>query len=447
MKKLLSISMMLVVMMSLVGAVAADSPAPGGPFATAFRVQNLSATEVASCSYVFYDSAGTATFTSTPENVNPGDSLYVYTPTLGGLSAGTYSGVVSCSQPVAAVVNFSDLDSGASHNGISADALSSTWYAPGIYDNFFNFYSNLIVQNAASGPVNVTVDIFAPGNPVAVKQQTFNGLAVNASHSFEQEGLAELSQDVAYSAKIVSTGGSIAVIANIYGRGVADNQLYSYNAFPDGATQFYVPIVMNNYYGNNTSVAIQNIDSLAADVTITYSDGTVKNTTIQPNSADSRYTPIEGVPSGDANGLLGATIVSTNGKKIVVLVNLSNPFNRAASYDGFSVGSHKVNAPIVLKRYFDFNSSVVCQNISGAATTMTLTYGGVGGSDVSPSINPGAIYQFYQPASALIADGFIGSATVTASQNIVCVINQDTNEGSFATQIWDQQYSYNGINN
>jgi hypothetical protein len=442
MRKLATIFIVMVIALSATAVVSADSPAPGGPFATAFRVQNLGGA-TANCTYQFFDSAGTAAFTSSTETVNPGDSLYVYTPSVGGLNAGTYSGVVSCDQPVAAVVNFSDSNSGASHSGVTTPG--TTWYAPGIYDNYFDFYSNIVVQNATSGDVDVTVEIFEPGNAVAVLTQTENDVPANASVAFEQEGAAELDTGTAYSAKITATG-NVAAIVNIYGRNGVENQLYSYNAFSGGATTFYTPIVMNNYYGNNTAISIQNIGASAANVTITYSDGTTKTTTIQPNSADSRYTPADGVASGDVNGLMGAQIESTNAQPIVVLVNMSNPFNRAASYNGFSGGSGSVRAPIVMKRYFTFNTSVVCQNIGGANTTMTLVYGGVGGSEVSGSIAPGSTFQFYQPGSPLISDGFIGSATITASEDIVCVVNEDANEPPEGTTVMDQQYSYNGIN-
>lgn len=446
--KKLSLFIALVLGLTLASIASADTPAPGGPFSTAFRVQNLEGT-TATCSYIFYNSSGSAAFTSSVTTINPGDSMFVYTgdnTTFGSLASGSYSAVVSCDKQVAAVVNFSDANSGASHSGISTPG--TTWYAPGIYDNYYNYYSNLVVQNATASTVNITVDIFASGSASPVKTQTAMNVAAYASANFEQEGLAELNTNAAYSARITATG-NVAPVANIYGRGPADNQLYSYNPFAAGATKFYAPIIMNNYYGNNTSLTIQNIGALTATVTITYTGGTVKNTTIGPNAADARYTPAEGVPSGDVSGLLGATIQSTNGQPIVVLVNMSNAYNRAASYNAFSGGTATVRIPIAMKRYYTYNTSTVCQNIGTASTTMTLVYGGVGGSDVSSSVAPGATYQFYQPNSSLIGNGFIGSATITASgaQPIVCVVNEDANEAPQGTQIADFQYSYNAINN
>lgn len=440
MRKLVSIIMSLAILLSVTAVVSADTPAPGGPFATAFRVQNLGGS-AANCTYQFFDDAGTSAFTSSTEVVQPGDSLFVYTPSVGGLGAGTYSGVVSCDQPVAAVVNFSDADSGASHSGVTTPG--TTWYAPGVYDNFFSYFSNIVVQNATSGDVDITLEIFEPGNAVPVKTETHNDVPANSSTSFEQEGAAELADNVAYSAKVTATG-NVAAIVNIYGKGGVDNQLYSYNAFSDGSTTAYAPVIMNAYFGYNTSLTVQNIGASTTAVTVTYGTGQVQTMNIAAGSAAELYTPSSGVPAGS---LTGATVQS-DGQKIVVLVNESNNFNRAASYSGFDTGSDEVRAPIVMKRYFEFNTSVTCQNVGNAATTMTLTYAGNGTPSVSPSIDPGGTHLFYQPTETQIPNDFIGSATITASgsQPIVCVVNEDINEGAGATQIQDQLYAYNGIN-
>jgi hypothetical protein len=50
--------------------------------------------------------------------------LSVYVPAESALASGEYSVVVSANQPVAAVSNFSDADSGAAYSGAEAGALS-----------------------------------------------------------------------------------------------------------------------------------------------------------------------------------------------------------------------------------------------------------------------------------------------------------------------------------
>jgi hypothetical protein len=443
MKKTVIFVIILVLTLALVPGVLAESPAPGGPFNTAFRVQNLETT-TATCSFQFFDSTGAVAVTSEQTTVAPGDSLFVYVPNVVGLGAGEYSAVVMCDRKVAGVVNFSDPTSGASHSGIADPGM--VWYAPGIYDNYYNFYSNIYVQNASGSPVNVTVEIFAPGVAAPVHTQTATGVPANASVSFEQEGLAQLQTNQFYSAVITGTG-NIAPIVNIYGRGAAENQLYSYNPFKSGSTVAYAPIIMNKYYGYDSALVIQNMGSAAAQVRVTYTTGLQTTHTIQPGAAESLYTPTQGLPAG--NTLYGATVESTNGQNIVVMVNQSNAYMRAATYTGFATGSMDVRAPIVMKSYYTFDSSVVCQNIGTAATTMTISYAGpgVGGPTTSPSIAPNQVHQFYQPqdpALAAVGPNWIGSATITSAQPIVCVVNQDV-VPAFAQRVQDDLYSYEGI--
>jgi len=442
MKKLITLIIVLALSLALTSAALADVPAPGGPFNSAFRVQNLETT-AAKCSYVFYDSTGTARYTSGTANVNPGDSLYVYVPDLTTVDPGSYSAVVSCDRKVAAVANFSDADSGASHSGISDPG--TTWYAPGIYDNYYNFYSDIVAQNAGANPVDITVEIFEPGNATPVYSNTQTGVPGFASATFEQEGLAELANNQFYSAKITGTG-NIAPIVNIYGRAGFDNQLYSYNPFKSGSTTAYAPVIMNNFYGYFTALVIQNMGSATANVTVSYTNGDTSNVNIAPGAASTLLTMNE-LPAG--NILYGATIESTNAQPIVVLVNESNLYNRAASYSGFSAGSTEVRAPIVMKRYYAYNSSVTCQNVGTAATTMTINYAsGASGPTTSPNIPIGGTHLFYQltdPNLSAAPPNYISSATITAGQPIVCVVNQDRNEAPQVTQVMDLLAAYNGI--
>jgi len=128
-----------------------------------------------------------------------------------------------------------------------------------------------------------------------------------------------------------------------------------------------------------------------------------------------------------------------------VLVNESTDKNRAASYSGFATGSTTVRAPIVMRRYYKYNTSVTCQNIGSAAATMSISYGGIAGTTTSPSIPVNGTHMFYQLTDTLLTDNFIGSATVTSAENIVCIVNEDQNEPPERDQIMDQLYAYNGI--
>jgi hypothetical protein len=438
--KKVGLFVVIAVLLASVPIASAETPAPGGPFNTAFRIQNLGAAE-AECSFSFYDSAGVEQYTSGMLAPIPvGESAYIYVPDL-TLDDGQYAGVVSCSQEVAAVVNFSDPDSGASYSGVDAGDLADVLYAPGIYDNYYNYYSNVVVQNAAGAPNDITIEIYEPGNAVPVYDDTVAAVPANGFVNFEQEGLTELVNNQFYSAKIIGTG-DVAAIVNIYGKAAYNGQLYSYNPFAMGSTEAYAPVIMNAYYGYNTALVIQNMGAVDAEVEITYSEGTVVTTTIAPGGADSRYTPGEGLGTGL---LTGAEVVSTNAQPIVVLVNESTNKNRAASYTGFDAGAMSVSAPIVMRRYYNYNTSVTCQNLGAANTVMSIEYGGIPGQTDSDPVAPGATWLFYQPTDPLLGNNWIGSASITATEPIVCVVNEDMNEPPQSGMSMDQLYAYNGI--
>ena len=416
------------------------SAAAGGPFSTAARVANLSGSP-ATCVFAFYDANGTLSHSINLDPIPAGDSALVFTPQVAGLAAGQYSSVISCDQEVAAVVNFSDIDSGASYNGADGAALSATLYNPTVYKNYFDFLSESIVQNTTSSPIDITVEIFAPGSATPVSTQNATSVPAFASVVFDHSTDANLSNGTAYSAVITGTGDMAAVI-NIWGQGAVAAQLYSYNAFSSGSTtNVYTPVIMNAYFSFNTAITIQNIDSTAANITITYGTGLTENATIQPGSSAVFYTPDRNISVGT---LTSATITSNNNAEIVAIVNESSNANRAASYVGFTSGSTSVAVPIVMRTYFDYNSSVTCQNIGTSSANITIAYSN-GASETVNSVGANASALFYQGNYAGIANGSILNATITSAEPIVCVVNQDQNEGALGTQNMDQLFSYEGI--
>jgi len=410
-------------------------PGPTGTFGSAFTIQNMSAV-IATCSYQFFDTLGVAAYTSASFTIPANGSNFTYVPNIAALASGQYSGVVSCDQQVSAVVNSGSTNSGGSYGAVSS--TGTTWYAPNAFNNYYNYYSNFVVQNATSSPVDVTLEVINASGAV-VATQTATAVPAFAYVNFEQAGLAGLSANVAYSAKITGTG-ALAVESNIYGSGTTDNELYSYSPFPGGSLTAYAPVIMNNYYGYLTALTVQNLGAVAANVTVTYGTGLTQNQLIPSASSFVFYTPSSGLPSGT---LTSAKI--TSDQNIVALVNEQNSYHRAASYTSFAAGSTTVSVPIVLRRYFNYSTSVTCQNIGAAATDMTITYSNaVTSTQTGIAANGTAL--FYQPNEVGLADGFNGSATIASTgQPIVCVANEDQNEGTLATTVFDQLFSYEGF--
>ena len=207
----------------------------------------------------------------------------------------------------------------------------------------------------------------------------------------------------------------------------------------------YAPVIMSDYASSsyNTSLVIQNLGSTTANVTITYSNGTVKTATIAPGGVSSRYTPSD-IPTPTT--LTGAKVVAD--QPIGVIVNESTSKNRAASYEGLRGGTATVvRAPIVMRRFARNNTSVQCQNVGMAPTRIQIAYSGVPTVFTSLTVPAGGTYLFYQGKDPLLADGYIGSATLTAvdGQPIVCVVNEDMDELPDRDLVKDMLYAYDAV--
>ena len=420
----------LALLMALAIPAAAQVPGPGGPYNSAFTVQNLGSTD-ANCTFSLYGTSATPAYTSSAFVVSGDGSYFVY---VGNLSVGDgqYSAVVSCDQDVAAVANMTDDVRAASYSGFRAAETGTTLYAPGIYKSYYGFTTNVVVQNTTSGAIDIDLEVYAAGSSTPVETFSETSVPANTSVSFDQ---GDLASSGLYSAKIVATGEAAAVV-DIWN---SAGQLYSYNAFGSGATVAYAPVLMSGYWGFNTALTVQNLGSSATLVTVTYSDASTHSETVAANSSELFYTPNEGLGAG----WLGSAKVESGGEPIVALINEEGALNRAASYSGFAAGSTTANAPIVMKDYYDYSTSITCQNIGTSATDITITYSDASSTtDTATGVAANGSALFYQPDETGLSAGFNGSAVITAGENIVCVVNENQVDNT-ASEDW--LLSYNAI--
>jgi hypothetical protein len=400
-------------------------------------------TESALIEVCFYDSDGNQKdCLSDFDPIEPDDVLLILIPSDSHLGSGEYSAVVSSNQPLATLSDFSDEDSGAAYSGFNEG--STKWYIPGLHDNYFSYYSNIYAQNTSSSFTDIQLEIYAPNNPTPVYSDEKINVPPYASVKWDLKGLAELESKQTYGG-IITSNNNVVVIANIYGSGSTAQQLYSYNAYKAGAKKWYMPSLVKNYYGWNASIIPQNISDKTAHIKVKFSTGYSKSYTLNPYSSTTIYIPHLPLPSG-MKGLFAATI--TSDVDIVVMVNQSNKYNRASTYNAFSEGSTKVFAPGVMKRASIFSTSVTCQNVGEGPTRMKLEYSNApNAGSTSPMIQVGDIHLWYQPISSL-PNGYDGSAVITSldNQNIACIINRNTEDEPYFSKSWDMYFAVNGIN-
>jgi hypothetical protein len=176
------------------------------------------------------------------------------------------------------------------------------------------------------------------------------------------------------------------------------------------------------FAGENTyavGVQIKNLDNdNAADVEVNYyneSDGSLESTLPVTIPAGDSFTmaTLDGVDEG----FDGSAVVSSD-REIAAIANVfANGFSgMGASYTAFSGGAESANLPLVMRGNYGFNTWFKVQNTGSAATTVTVAYDN-GVSEDPVTIQPGAAKTFDQATNSNLADGFVGSATASASDN------------------------------
>jgi len=164
---------------------------------------------------------------------------------------------------------------------------------------------------------------------------------------------------------------------------------------------------------------------------------------VGPGQAHTFYQPANAeLP----DGFIGSAVV-TSDQPIVAIVNQVNYVaGKGLSYSCFSGGTKNISAPLLCKRYNNWDTGIQVQNIGAGTTTVWVTYyrtNGPGGPwTESHVLAPYEFYTFYQPDNEDLPDDFLGSAVITSTtQPIVAIVN----EVNYA-RLGDTSLSYGGIN-
>src|SRR5207249_4998508 len=138
-------------------------------------------------------------------------------------------------------------------------------------------------------------------------------IPANASVTFDQANAGSLPGGFVGSA-VVTSDRNVGATFNV--SDPVNNQFSSSNGFKDGATIANLPVVYNNYssLGWTTSFTIQNVDAVSTNLTVSFSDNTVKNyPNLAPGQSALFYQPNDGI----VNGFNGGVTVTSSAAKIV----------------------------------------------------------------------------------------------------------------------------------
>lgn len=452
---------LVVVIVSIVGLLAVGSIAAQGVTGTqapgtwvsSINVQNTGTSD-ATVLLTFYDSSGAVALAYTVDPPIPaGGSRSLYVPAeIPGLADGQYSVIASSNQPLQIVANSSSSvpSTAGAYTGLQSDEVGKALYFPGLYNNYYSFYSEMVLQNIESQDATVTLTFYDQGTGAQVGEITGVNIPATSSRVFalaDLTGVPSGNVTGLLSAKVTSDR-DLAAVANIWSSAMY-GEYSDYNAYVVGATAVvYAPALYNDYYGFVSALTVQNIDSINADIEVTYSNGETETKTLLPNQAFQYYQPNNAaLPSGNSAGVFSAKVESLNSAQIVVLVNVEDK-NKGllASYNGPSSASTSVNVPVVLKSFYNWFSAQTVQNVGSVSTDITITYAD-GNSKIFTGVPANGTVNIIEldSAGSVLPDGSSISAVITSSGEPIVAVVQENSEVMYGTTPGDYLLAYTGI--
>ena len=407
-----------VALILLSGVLAGTASAGKFSYTSGIQVQNLSATD-ANVTLTYYKQDGNVDATVNDTITANGSKTYFPVGASDGFNG---SVIISSDQPVSAISNILGNSGAASASYVGASAGGQTVNLPLLmksnsgYDTWFN------VQNTgnADATVDVTYSDGTTAGPVTIKP--------GASYTFDQ---ATESHNQAVFSAVVTSDQDVAITV------IEENAsiMFAYSGFTSGSTNPVMPLINANNAGFITGVQIQNTGNTATDVTVSYTAANAGSdcTETQTIPANASVTFALGAFSNGANStctggarFIGSASVTANsaGNDLTVIVNQLGPASGEA-YGGFdpASASSTVVMPLIMDRNSGYFTGFNIQNVGSSATTVDCTF----------TNSPYTVSETLQPGEALseiqnnqIADGYIGSATCTASSSglILGVVNE-----------------------
>lgn len=236
----------------------------------------------------------------------------------------------------------------------------------------------------------------------------------------------------------------------------------SYTAFSEGSGSFYAPFAFKNLTSSvgriNSQMTIMNVGGAATDVDVVFisgADGSEEYTkTISDLPAGESFYYDQSEEANLPDGWFGSAQVSAAaGGSIAVVGNQFTGNHGLLTYPGFAEGYTEWVVPLYLSRLANgYNSVIAIQNVSGGSITagdITVDFTpdpSLGASSFSiandSSLPNNGTWVVNPRANSEFPVGSFGAAKITASANVVAIVNQLVNE---PPHLSDSALSYNAI--
>ena len=488
-KKIASISIALVVIMLLVSVVSAQSNLPGSGWWSGEQVQNVGTSD-ATVIVEAYDKASANTYTA-QQTIAPG-AAYTFVPdSFSGMPDGFQgSAVVSSDQPIKAIVNVTNRQSGsygvaggkaaAQYQGIDGSMVATTLYFPLAKGDHYNKTTTFYIQNAGTTAATATA-VFRMRNG-DVYTYTTPSIDPNKMVVFsvlDAPGWSPTTSDSRVGGMEITSSQPLAgVVMEHYTTENPATIVQSTRGFTsaDFDTKAYAPVIKHNRFGRFTGIQVQNVSGGSIDITVTYrgSAGACAGNTYTDSATgvaagtSHTFVQYEGSTNLPSNCTASATIVGTG--NIVAIVNESyrsdylaaNPGldQRAVTSSALPDGSAttKISVPLFKDDRYNKRTGLQIQNVGAAqATNIVATFKCSGAAtftavSLPQTVDAGAAVLFYTPsddagmftsANPFSANNVNCAVTVTSDQPIVAIANESVDNTGALEQ---DNNNYEGFN-
>ncbi|MFN2305170.1 MAG: hypothetical protein ACK2TV_15690, partial [Anaerolineales bacterium] len=296
-----------------------------------------------------------------------------------------------------------------------------------------DFVTSIAYMNIGTAAANITLRVFESDGTY----QDFtiaSDFPVNAASTIYIGDLGGIGSDFKGSAIMSSSQPLATTLIQIpQSPSTVKNRPLS-TGFSSGENVVLVPTVLKNYYETNSIFTVQNVDSVAADITVEFVplSGSVvtDNITLQPGAA--KYYDMGGTTPITATSFNGSAVItavqsgtSTPGAVVATSLELHLTRDDTYAFEGVNEGGNTIYMP---SSFCDWgagnamNAAFAVQNISDTTEAqVTVTYSG-GAVDGPYAIQPGAKRSFL--GCTVNPYNWIGAATVTSTGGQVVAIGK-----------------------
>ncbi|MBS3945675.1 MAG: hypothetical protein KGZ42_09280 [Melioribacter sp.] len=291
------------------------------------------------------------------------------------------------------------------------------------------FTTSVTYQNVGTGPASISILFYqeASGTPITINRPQ---LAPLAGTSIFVGSLTEISSGFKGSAVMQSDQPLVATLVQVPPTGSSVKVRPLSNGFSSGASVVGIPTVLKNTFGTHSTVVVQNIDSVGADLTFTFTPVSGSPVVITHNNLPSgaaKYYDL-GQLSQLGTSFNGALLVSSRetgttnaGNIVATAMEMNITGNGAYAFEGTAQSGNKIYMPSALCRFTaaQQTTAYAVQNTSAGIVNVTVMYSS-GNNDGPFPIPAGGKRSF--DGCAVNGTGFIGSATIESTGgNIVAV--------------------------